>query len=165
MIRSFWALRPVATLMQAPGMVGCSTLEWVVRGKYITNITKRKSKELSRIAKWPQYATDNFKQKSSCKICCFVAKYDYREHGNVNCWTQLKRQKKRRSCRAVVIYDNYHKCRICDVIKQNESELANIAFKIQLIISLNFLCILLFWASPNLWFLLNRKSNSDGIFT
>ena len=33
---------------------------------------------------------------------------------------------------------------ICDVIKQNESELANIDFEIQPIIAFNFLCILLF---------------------
>ena len=33
---------------------------------------------------------------------------------------------------------------ICDVIKQNESELANIDFLIEPIIVFNFLCILLF---------------------
>ena len=33
---------------------------------------------------------------------------------------------------------------ICDVIKQNESELANIDFKIGPIIAVNFLCISMF---------------------
>ena len=33
---------------------------------------------------------------------------------------------------------------ICDVIKQNESELANIDFEIEPIIVFNFLCIFLF---------------------
>ena len=54
---------------------------------------------------------------------------------------------------------------LCDVIKQNESELANIDFKIQSIITSNFLCIFMFWAALKCWYLLNQKSNFDGGFT
>ena len=39
---------------------------------------------------------------------------------------------------------NTSKAKLCDVIKQNESGLANIDFKIQSIKTFNFLCILLF---------------------
>ena len=53
---------------------------------------------------------------------------------------------------------------ICDVIKQNELELANIDFYIELIIAFNFLCILSFWASLKWLYLWNRLLNFYVIF-
>ena len=53
---------------------------------------------------------------------------------------------------------------ICDVIKQNESELTNIDFQIEPIITFNFLCILLFFASLKWLYLWNRILNFDGGF-
>ena len=55
-------------------------------------------------------------------------------------------------------------CRLCDVIKQNESELANVDFEIRLKIAFNFVCIVLFWASLKwLLYLWNHKINFDGV--
>ena len=57
------------------------------------------------------------------------------------------------------------KINICDVIKQNELELAIIDFEIQPIIALNSLCISLFWASLTLLYLWNLMINFDGGFS
>ena len=53
---------------------------------------------------------------------------------------------------------------VCDVIKQNESELANTAFKIQLNKATSFFC-LLFLQSFNCFYLQNQLPNYHGVFT
>ena len=53
-------------------------------------------------------------------------------------------------------------CIICDVIKQNESELANTVVKIQPNKADSFFCLLLFVQSFNL---LNQLPNLCGVFT
>ena len=54
---------------------------------------------------------------------------------------------------------------ICDVIKQNESELANTVFKIQPNKADSFFCFLLFVQSFNCLYLWNQLSNLCGVFT
>ena len=53
----------------------------------------------------------------------------------------------------------------CDVIRQNESELANTIFKIQPNKADSFFCFLLFVKSFNCLYLLNQLPNLCGIFT
>ena len=54
---------------------------------------------------------------------------------------------------------------ICNVIKQNESELANIDLQIEPIMVVNFIFILLFSASLKWLYLWNRTLNFDGGFS
>ena len=54
---------------------------------------------------------------------------------------------------------------ICDVIKQNESELANTVFKIQPNKADRFFCFLLFVQSFNCLYLWNQLPNLSGVFT
>ena len=54
---------------------------------------------------------------------------------------------------------------ICDVIKQNESELANTVFKIQQNKADSFFCFLLFVQSLNCLYLSNQLLNLCGVFT
>ena len=53
---------------------------------------------------------------------------------------------------------------ICDVIKQNQSEVGNIDFKIEANKAENVFCFLLFLASFNCSYLWNQLTNSNGIF-
>ena len=52
----------------------------------------------------------------------------------------------------------------CDVIKQNQSEVGNIDFKIEPNKAENVLCFLLFLASFNCSYLRNQLSNFNGVF-
>ena len=54
---------------------------------------------------------------------------------------------------------------VCYVIKQNESELADIDFQIEPITVFNFLCILLFLASLKGLYLWNQMLNFDRVFS
>ena len=58
-----------------------------------------------------------------------------------------------------------NKLRICDVIKQNESEVANTVFKIQLNKAISFFCFLLFLQSFNWLYLQNQLPSYHGVFT
>ena len=53
---------------------------------------------------------------------------------------------------------------ICDVIKQNQSEVRNIDFKIELNKAENVFCFLLFLASFNCSYLWNQLNNFNGVF-
>ena len=50
-----------------------------------------------------------------------------------------------------------HMQTICEVIKQNDSELANIDFEMKQITAFIFLCMLLFWAALKRLHLWNHK--------
>ena len=54
---------------------------------------------------------------------------------------------------------------ICDVIKQNESDVANTVFKIQLNKATSFFCFLLFLQSFNSLYLQNQLPNYHKVFT
>ena len=54
---------------------------------------------------------------------------------------------------------------ICDAIKQNESELANINLKIQPNKADNFFCFIVFTITQNAIFLENKLPNLHGVFT
>ena len=58
----------------------------------------------------------------------------------------------------------YEMINICDVIKQNQSEVGNIDFKIQPNKADNVFCFLLFLASFNCSYLWNQLTNFNGVF-
>ena len=64
-----------------------------------------------------------------------------------------------------IMIDILNHMKICDAIKQNESELANIDFKIQSNEADSFFCFLLFLQSLNRLYLQNQVPNLCGVFT
>ena len=71
-----------------------------------------------------------------------------------------------KSQRACIGFDSFHLQKyMCDVIKQNESELANTVFKIQANKANSFFCFLLLIQSFNCLYLWNQLPNRCGVFT
>ena len=64
----------------------------------------------------------------------------------------------------LVDYHTCYLCSICDVIKQNQSEVGNVDFKIEPNKAENVFCFLLFLASFICSYLWNRLTNFNGVF-
>ena len=58
----------------------------------------------------------------------------------------------------------YTKEVICDMIKGNESDVANIDFELKAETDDIFLCFKMFWNSKNCSYLLNQMSDCNGVW-